>query len=66
VPDALVIPVAAMTVLDRRQYCYVVGAGGLERRAIDIGHTTRDLVEVTSGLKEGERVVLRPTLEFKA
>ena len=63
--DTLVIPVAAMTVLDRQQCCYVIGAGGLERRAIVTRHSTRDLVEVTAGLKEGERVVLRPAVEFK-
>ena len=33
---------------------------------IVIGHATKDLVEVTAGLKEGERVVLRPSVEFKA
>ena len=64
--DALAIPVAAMTVVDRRQYCYVVGTSGPERRTIVIGHATKDLVEVTAGLKEGERVVLRPSVEFKA
>jgi HlyD family secretion protein len=59
IPDALVIPVGAMAVVDGRKTCYVVGSHGLERRAIAIRHSTKDLVEVTSGLEEGERVVLR-------
>ena len=59
VPDALVIPVESMAVVDGRKTCYVVGSHGLERRAIATGHSTEDLVEVTSGLEEGERVVVR-------
>ncbi len=64
--DALVIPVAAMVVRDHRQWCHVLGAGGLELRPIVTHHATPDLLEVTAGLKEGEQVVLRPFVEFKA
>ena len=32
--DVLVIPVGAMSVVDGRQSCYVVGSNGLEQRAI--------------------------------
>ncbi len=64
--DALVIPVAAMTVLDHQHCCFVLGKDGMERRAIVTGHATKDLVEVTAGLKEGDRVVLRPKADFKA
>jgi HlyD family secretion protein len=60
IPDALVIPVEAMAVVDGRQSCYVVGADGLHRRAITTRRATPDLLEVTGGLNEGERVVLRP------
>jgi HlyD family secretion protein len=59
VPDALVVPTGAITVVDGRKTCYVVGPHGLERRAIKTGHSTEDLVEVVSGLEEGERVALR-------
>jgi HlyD family secretion protein len=59
VPDALVIPVEAVAVVDRRQSCYVIGAYGLERRAITTGNATTSLIEITSGLTEGERVVSR-------
>ena len=64
--DALVIPVAAMTILDRQQCCFVVGSRGPERRVIVTGHASQDQVEVTAGLKEGERVMLRPAAEVKA
>jgi len=59
VPDALVIPVGAMSVVAGRQSCYVFGSNGLERRAITTRRATSDLLEVTAGLNEGERVVLR-------
>ena len=57
--DALVIPVEAMSVVGHQQFCYVVGDDGVERRAITTRGSTRDLLEVTEGLDEGERVVLR-------
>ena len=59
VSNALVIPVEALAVADGRQSCYVVTADGLERRPIQTRRATRDLVEVTVGLHEGERVVSR-------
>ena len=60
VADSLVIPVGAMSILDRQQVCYVLGRDGLERRAIATRQSNRDWLEVTSGLKEGERVLTRP------
>ena len=59
VSDALVIPVEALSVADGRQSCYVVTDDGLERRPVQTRRATRDLVEVTDGLQEGERVVSR-------
>jgi HlyD family secretion protein len=59
VPDALVIPVEAMSVVDGQQSCYVVSSDGLERRPITSRRATTDLLEVTAGLNEGERVVSR-------
>lgn len=59
--DALVIPVGAMVVRDHQQWCYVLSDGVMERRTIVTRHSTRDLIEVIAGLKEGERVVLQPS-----
>lgn len=61
VPDALVIPVEAMSVVDGRSSCIVVGRDGPERRAIATRHATKDFVEVTEGLREGERVEVNPS-----
>jgi len=59
IPDVLVIPVEAVSVVDHRQSCYVLGSSGLERRAITTRRATMDLLEVTGGLSEGEHVVMR-------
>jgi HlyD family secretion protein len=59
VDDALVIPVEALTVEHGRQSCYVLAEHGLEKRPITTRRATRDLLEVTGGLSEGERVILR-------
>jgi len=59
VPDALVIPAEAVAIVDGQESCYVLADGGLERRPIKTRRATRDLLEVTAGLDEGERVVAR-------
>ncbi len=40
--------------------CYVLAGDHLERRKIQLGQTTTDLIEITEGLEEGEEVVLDP------
>jgi hypothetical protein len=59
VEDALLIPVEAVGASAGRQFCYVVAADGLHRRAITTLSATTDFLEVASGLEEGERVVAR-------
>ncbi len=59
-PDALVIPAEALATVDGREFCVVDGPDGLERRDVDVTPGTRELLEVTRGLAEGEEVVLHP------
>ena len=59
--DVLAVPTEAVAVEDGRDICYVAGADGLERRPVTLGRSTRDLLEVTGGLAEGEQVVLNPS-----
>jgi HlyD family secretion protein len=59
VDDALVIPVEALAVEHGRQSCYVIAEHGLEKRPITTRLANRELLEVTGGLSEGERVILR-------
>jgi HlyD family secretion protein len=59
VSGALAIPVEAMAIVDGEESCYVVADDGLRRRPITTRRTTRDLLEITGGLREGERVISR-------
>jgi HlyD family secretion protein len=59
--DVLVIPADALTVEQGHDVCYVAHGDEIERREIKLGQATRDLLEVTEGLDEGEQVVLDPS-----
>jgi HlyD family secretion protein len=58
--NALAIPIEAVAIDAGREFCYVAQEKGLERRSLKVGQATRSMLEVTAGLKEGERVVLNP------
>lgn len=57
--DVVQIPVQAVTLNEGKQVCYVAGGMKPERREIEVGEFTDEFIEVKSGLKEGERVLLR-------
>lgn len=56
--NVLAVPVEAVAVEGGRDYCYVPVDGVLERRAVTLGESNADLLEVTEGLEEGEEVAL--------
>ncbi|WP_165246683.1 efflux RND transporter periplasmic adaptor subunit [Paludisphaera soli] len=56
VRDVLAIPVAAMSRIAEESVCYVATPRGLSRRTIRAGRSTPELIEVVSGLEEGEEV----------
>ncbi|WP_165219244.1 efflux RND transporter periplasmic adaptor subunit [Aquisphaera insulae] len=60
--DVLTVPAMAVTREQGHEYCYVVHDEGLERREVTLGEGTKDLLEISEGLKEGESVVLNPVL----
>jgi multidrug resistance efflux pump len=57
--EVVYIPVQAVSPDDGKQICYVAGAFKPERREIQVGEFTDEFIEVKSGLREGERVLLR-------
>jgi HlyD family secretion protein len=59
-PDVLTIPAEALTFEEGQGVCYVAHDDQIERREIKVGQASRDLLEVTEGLGEGEEVVLDP------
>jgi hypothetical protein len=63
---AVVVPAAAVFNADGRDSVWVVRGGKAERVPVTIGVSGADLVQVTTGLDEGERVVVRGADRVKA
>jgi HlyD family secretion protein len=59
-PDVLAIPSEAIAYEEGHQVCYVAHEDHLDRREVQVGRASRDMLEVTAGLDEGETVVLDP------
>jgi multidrug efflux pump subunit AcrA (membrane-fusion protein) len=52
------VPVTAVFNNQGERIVYVVGATGAEPRRVDLGESNDRMVEITAGLREGERVSL--------
>ncbi len=61
--NVLAVPTEAVASDDGQDVCFVVHEGGLERREVKLGQVTREMTEVSDGLREGEQVVLNPKQE---
>jgi HlyD family secretion protein len=58
--NVLAVPLVAIKSAGARKVCYVAHEESLEQRVVELGQETTSLVEITSGLLEGELVVLDP------
>ena len=58
------VPKAAVKTENGNSYVYLVQQNTVERRAIKTGGTDGDRIEVTAGLKGGDRVVISPPPEL--
>ena len=58
--NALTVPVQAVVQRGKKTWCSVATRDGVERRDVVLGRTNEKLVEILSGLEEGDRVVLNP------
>ncbi len=56
--NVLLVPVTAVFQRQGRFVVYVVGRTGIEARAVDLGESNDEVVEVAAGLQEMERVSL--------
>lgn len=59
--NVLVVPARAVYRQGRQQFVDVMAGDNVERREVRTGASNDQLVEVVSGLKEGEQVVVRAT-----
>ncbi|MEK7707023.1 MAG: efflux RND transporter periplasmic adaptor subunit [Verrucomicrobiota bacterium] len=57
--DVIYVPVQAVSFNDGKQVCYIARGLKPERREVEAGGFTDEFIEIKSGLKEGERVLLR-------
>ncbi len=58
--DVITVPVQAVVERGSETWVYVSTEAGIERRRVELGATDERVVEVTSGLEQGEQVVLTP------
>lgn len=58
--NVVYVPIQAVSPADGRQFCYVPNGAKPERRLVEVGQFNDEFIEIKSGIKEGERVLLRP------
>ncbi len=58
VNDVLYVPVEALYNMDGKTYCSVQGTFEVEERSVETGRVSTSFVEIISGLKEGETLLL--------
>ncbi len=58
-PDVVHVPIQAVSLSQGKQICYVVTGRKAEEREVEAGDFNDEFIEIKSGLKEGEKVLLR-------
>ncbi len=58
--NVLSVPIQAVTTYKDQRVCYVLASARPEMRVVETGEFNDKFIEIQSGLKEGERVLLRP------
>ena len=58
--DIVYVPVQAVTYWDEQRVVYVDAGGSPVRREVETGTFSESFIEITSGLREGEKVLLLP------
>ena len=56
--DAILVPVEAVNTGNNGSFCYVLREETIERQPIETGISSDDEIQITSGLKEGDLVIL--------
>lgn len=62
---ALVIPEEALVPEQARQFVYVVEGEAVAKREVQLGRRQPGFVEITSGVRAGERVVIEGTIKLR-
>ncbi len=62
-PDAIYVPLQAIAMAGDDAVCIVVRPDGQERRKVALGESDDNFAVITSGLSEGDRVMLNPGVQ---
>jgi RND family efflux transporter MFP subunit len=57
--DVVYVPVQAVSAVDGKQVCYLASGHKPEQRTVEVGEFNDEFIEIKSGLKEGDKVLLR-------
>ncbi|HOK77805.1 MAG TPA: hypothetical protein PLW35_08800, partial [Verrucomicrobiota bacterium] len=63
IANALSVPIQAVTTLKGKQVCYVADGSKVTPVPVQVGMFNTRFIEITSGLKEGDRVLLSPPFD---
>jgi multidrug resistance efflux pump len=58
-PDVVYVPVQAVSAVEGKQVCYLANGHKPEKRLVEVGEFNDEFIEIKSGLKEGDKVLLR-------
>ncbi|PYM11069.1 MAG: hypothetical protein DME18_14960, partial [Verrucomicrobia bacterium] len=58
--DVTYVPIQAVAPSEGKQVCYVARGLKPEKREVEVGQFNDEFIEIKKGLKEGEKVLLRP------
>jgi multidrug resistance efflux pump len=58
-PDVIYVPIQAVVPVKGKQVCFIPHTAGTEQRVVEVGEFNDEFVQIKSGLKEGEKVLLR-------
>ena len=58
--DIIYVPLQAVTYWNDKRVVYVENGGSPERRDVETGAFSDSFIEITTGLREGEKVLLLP------
>ncbi len=63
--DVLQAPMQAVLTIVGKQFAFVIQGDKAERVEVEIGQTSDRMIEIKTGLKEGDQVVLNPRSHFE-
>jgi multidrug resistance efflux pump len=58
-PDVVYVPVQAVSAVEGKQVCYLANGHKPEQRLVEVGEFNDEFIEIKSGLKNGDKVLLR-------